>query len=459
MIRKTVFATALLCGAYAAENAEVDALKAEIARLRNDLGEVRKQSAQDNLKFGVDLRSSVDVIRYEFANGGSAKNNDLLSTRLWLNMKYQPQNAVAFFGQLSYNKLYGDSVNHAQGNVAPQYGDFDWVVNESASDNTLKVRQAYFLYNGAIGENLPYTASFGRRPSTGGLPLHSREDDAPQSPLSQAINVEFDGASFQFRLDKLTGIDGMYAKLCLGRGLTNAKPRFSQDGADYASDKTQSHKDNIDMFGVIFQPYYDGQYRVITQFARGTNLIGYELDASGAPKSGFRDFGAINIASVAYVQEGVGEFINDFLDKTKFFVAYSTSQSDPSGDRKMLGSNDAKTGQSVYVGAQIPAFWSERGAIGAEFNYGDKYWRGFAYGEDTAIGSKMAARGKAYEIYYTQPIAGEILSFQARYTYIDYDYSGSNAFFGEEGAPMKIKNQPNLVDKASDLRFYIRYKY
>ncbi|MDR2153013.1 MAG: DUF3373 domain-containing protein, partial [Helicobacteraceae bacterium] len=104
------------------------------------------------------------------------------------------------------------------------------------------------------------------------------------------------------------------------------------------------------------------------------------------------------------------------------------------------------------------AFWSESGAIGVEFNYGDKYWRSFTYGEDTAIGSKMAARGKAYEIYYTQPIA-TALSFQARYTYIDYDYTGSNAFFGEDGAPAKISRQSNAVDKAGDLRFYIRYKY
>lgn len=455
MIRKTVFATALLCGAFAAENAEIDALKAEITRLKSDLNDIRKQSAQDNLKFSVDLRSSVDNIRYKFADGSTAKNDALLSNRLRLEMKYQPQSSLSFFGRLAYNKLYGDSINHSQRPAG--FDNFDWISSESASDDAIRLQQAFFIYSG--GENTPFNVSVGRRPSTGGIPLHYREDDAPQSPLSQMVNAEFDGASFQLSLDRLTGVSGMFVKLCLGRGLTNAKPRFSQDGADYAIDKGQSHKDNIDMAGLIFQPYYDGQYRVVTQFIRAVNLIGYELDALGTPKSGFRDFGAINAASIAYVQEGIGEFSGGFLDETKLFVGYSVSQTDPSGDRKMLGSNDSKTGQSLLLGVQFPAFWSDNGAIGAEFNYGDRYWRSFTYGEDTAIGSKMAARGKAYEIYYTQPIVSSALSFQARYTYIDYDYTGSNAFFGEDGAPAKIKRQSNAVDKASDLRFYIRYKY
>ncbi|MDR2151362.1 MAG: DUF3373 domain-containing protein, partial [Helicobacteraceae bacterium] len=398
MIYKTALATAFLFGgaggfsaAYAADNDEIDALKAEIARLKSDLSDVKKQSAQDNLKFSVDLRSSVDNIRYKFADGSSAKNDALFSNRLRLDMKYQPQSSLSFFGRLSYNKLYGDSINHSQRPAA--FDNFDWISSESASDDAIRLQQAFFIYSGTFGENLPFSASIGRRPSTGGIPLHYREDDAAQSPLSQMVNAEFDGASFQLSLDKLTGVSGMYAKLCLGRGLTNAKPRFSQDGADYATYKDGSHKDNIDMAGLIFQPYYDGQHRVVTQFIRAVNLIGYEFDASGAPKNGFRDFGAINAASIVYAQEGVGEFSGGFLDDVKFFVGYSVSQTDPSGNRKMLGSNDSKTGQNLHIGVQTPAFWSESGAIGVEFNYGDKYWRSFTYGEDTAIGSKMAARG------------------------------------------------------------------
>lgn len=467
-MKKSIVISAITAVSLLAQDSEIDQLKSEIAALKAQIGQVRAASAQDNIKFSVDLRSSVDSIRYKTEGGKTAKNPDLMANRLWLNMKYQPKSNLAFFGQLSYNKAYGDSINHSQTNTDPGFGNFDWVTNENLGDNTLKVRQAYFLYTGNMG-NVGYTASFGRRPSTGGTPTHFREDDVAQSPLSHAINVEFDGASFQFNLDKVTKVPGMYAKLCLGRGLTNAKQRFSQDGADYAQDKSKGHHSNIDMAGFIFQPYYDGQYKLITQVARGTHLIGYDQAGLGKLQAKnpaeFRDFGSIDTVTISYVQEGIGEFISDFLDNTKLFASYAMSKTNPESGAKMLGSTKSKVGDSIYVGAQIPAMFTKKGKLGVEYNQGSKYWRSFTYGEDSMIGSKLAARGHAYEAYYTQPLVDDILSFQLRYTYIKYDYTGSNAFFGEDGTPMKL-NDPKLammnqdpVKEASDIRAYIRYRY
>lgn len=464
-MKKALVVSAVVATALFANDAEIEALKKEIAALKAQVGEVRQMAAQDNLKFGVDMRSSVDNIRYKMADGSTAKNPDLMANRLWLNMKYQPKSNLSFFGQLSYNKAYGDSINHEQTNTNPGFGNFDWVTNENLGDNTLKVRQAYFLYTGNMG-NVGYTASFGRRPSTGGTPTHFREDDVAQSPLSHAINVEFDGASFQFNLDKVTKVPGMYAKLCLGRGLTNAKQRFSMDGTDYSNDKSKGHHSSIDMAGFIFQPYYDGQYRVITQVARGNNLIGYKMNEYMAkpeePK--FHDFGSIDTVTISYVQEGIGEFISDFLDNTKLFASYAMSKTNPESGAKMLGSTKSKVGDSIYVGAQFPAMFTKKGKLGVEYNQGSKYWRSFTYGEDSMIGSKLAARGHAYEGYYTQPLVDDILSFQLRYTYIKYDYTGSNAFFGEDGTPMKLSDPKaagmgDPVKEAEDIRAYLRYRY
>jgi hypothetical protein len=54
------------------------------------------------------------------------------------------------------------------------------------------------------------------------------------------------------------------------------------------------------------------------------------------------------------------------------------------------------------------------------------------------IGSKVAARGDAWEANYTYQI-NDALSLQARYVSIDYDYAGSNGFFGNlSGTSMKI---------------------
>ena len=81
------------------------------------------------------------------------------------------------------------------------------------------------------------------------------------------------------------------------------------------------------------------------------------------------------------------------------------------------------------------------------------------YGEDTYAGSKIAARGQAFEVYRTQKLT-EALSFGVSYVYIDYDYTGSNSFFGADGEPIAISDaNGSAVKEAQDIRAYMRYKF
>lgn len=490
--------------------------KTNLESMSEELGAIKKHTAGDNLKFSVDYRFAADSINYEFADGSEAENTDLLTNRLVLRAEYAPRDDLAFIADLSYHKAFGDTKNHQQSNSMPMFADFDWVTNETATDGDLKIKQAYFIYFGDIADKVAYTASVGRRPSTGGLPINLREDDPAQSPLAHGINVEFDGASFRFDLDKVTGVAGMYFKICLGRGLTNAKQRFSFSGDDYAMDTSTSlgeYSNDTDMWGLIFQPWSDGQYSVITSIYRAENLIGfdqedlyrYNLAASGLDVAGdmsdpttpfgqnmmamqgmadpvmadvpsgmesyyamanmpqFSDVGDYTGGAVTVYADGIGFMISDFLDSTKLFASWAFSKTDPSDGKSMLGSTDSKFGQSWWVGAQIPCLLTSDGKLGFEYNHGSKYWRSVTYGEDTMIGSKIAARGDAYEIYWTKPILGKTLTAQLRYTYIDYEYTGSNSFFGDDGTPYTMEEAQamgmNPVETASDLRASIRYRY
>ena len=67
--------------------------------------------------------------------------------------------------------------NHSQSNTNPGYANFDWVTNENATDNTVKVKEAYWLYNKEklFGADVPWGASVGRRPSTDGLPTNIKK--------------------------------------------------------------------------------------------------------------------------------------------------------------------------------------------------------------------------------------------------------------------------------------------
>lgn len=431
-----------------------------LEEIQDQLSVINKKTNGDNLKFGVDFRTSIDNIRYKMADGSTSKNDALFSNRLWLNLGYAPTKNISFTGQLAYNKIFGERAATAQ-NAAME--GFDWISNEAAYDDTLRVRSAYFLYTDDefAGLDIPWTFSIGRRPSTEGHLINFRDDVRASSPLAHAINVEFDGASAKFGVEELTGLSGSYVKLCAGRGMSEAEPRFSS--APYSGDGSTQTND-IDMAGIIVVPYDDKQYSTGFQYTYANNLIDQET-----PGGNMETVGGLHTATAFAMVNGIGEGWSDFLDESLFFISGALSKTDPyhgSGKQGMLGSLESQTGYSYWIGAQFPSLISDEGRWGVEFNHGSSYWRPITYGEDTMIGSKIAARGDAYELYFTEPLVSDILTFQLRYTYINYDYTGSNGFFGSvTGTPMSMEQALNAgygaqsVDKAQDIRAYIRYKF
>lgn len=477
-------------------------LESQIASLKKQLSEVKAHDAKDNIKWDVDLRTSLDNIQYDMADGTNRNNRDLFSNRLWLNMAYAPVRNVIFKGQLAYNKAYGASLPDNGGSTFQRgfssgFDTFDWVINENLTDDTVKVRQAYWLYLGDnfLGSGISWTGSIGRRPSTTGFLSNLREDDVAQSPLGHLIDVEFDGASSQVNIGEALDIPGMSFKLCLGQGATNAVARFDaptyngttavdyNDPAAYAG-SSDSIKD-IRLGGFIFTPYDDKQFIVKTTAYKAFNVPGYiptgVLDNNGQQIMGFGTTGDMLGAGISVLVDGLTDDMDEseFLYGTKVFASYAMSKSLPDGNNQMMGfgpmgaaAGEEKTGTSYWVGTQVPVS-ALGGKLGVEYNHGSEYWRPFTYGEDTMIGSKLAARGDAIEVYYTQPLA-KGLSAQVRWTKIDYDYTGSQGFFGAGGTPVKISDLKtwaaagdptaqgmlaSTIESAQDIRAYIRYRF
>ncbi|QOP40536.1 DUF3373 family protein [Sulfurimonas marina] len=474
------------------EEEDFDVIEA-FEELDESITEINKATSGNHLKFGVDYRFALENLDYEMANGDKYQNDAFMTNRFWLNMDWAATHQISFHGQLAYNKAFG----HRSGsgaNMTP-FETFDWITNENAYDDTLRVKNAYFLYKNStfVGTDIPWTFSIGRRPSTNGHLINLRDDDHAASPQGHSINVEFDGLSSLFKLENLTGVNGMYVKFCAGRGGTNAAPKFFamdmntstiQTSVPYAT--TEGDLADIDLAGFIFRAYSDGQYTLDTQLYYANNLIGADINTATNQFYGMETVGGMYSATASFMINGIGDGISDFLDETTFFVSGAMSKTDPKADARMLYSEwtldgqqttagESKTGYSYWIGTQFPSLITEDGRWGLEFNHGTKYWRSITYAEDTNIGSKMAARGNAYEAYFTEYLVEDILSMQIRYTYIDYDFTGSNGFFGDStGAAMKISDIEtaanagnttaqdmlgNIVKNAQDIRFYLRYKF
>ena len=440
----------------------------EIASLQESVSELNKNTSGSHLKFGVDYRFALENLQYEMASGDTVDNEAFMTNRFWMNMDWAANDNLSFSAQLAYNKAFG-ARSGTEGNAANAFDTFDWIANENAYNDTLRVRSVYFLYRNDtfLEADVPWTFSIGRRPSTNGHLINLRDDDKAASPMGHSINVEFDGLSAKFDIENLTNVDGMYVKLCAGRGMSNAAPKFNSTPYSSVDDANAANPD-IDLIGLIFTPYSDGQYSINTQYYYANNLIDGDFNATGAFE-GFDTVGGLHSFTANLIVNGIGNGLSEYLDDSTFFVSGAMSQTAPESDKSMLTTElgESKTGYSYWAGLQMPSFITDDGRWGLEYNHGSQYWRSITYGEDTNIGSKIAARGNAYEAYFTEYLVDDILSMQIRYTYIDYDYTGSNGFFGgTTGNSVLISDIPStdamaaqVVDKAQDIRFYLRYKY
>jgi len=364
-------------------------------------------------------------------------------------MGYAPKKDFMFKGLISFNKAFGAS--YAQRATGAGFDTFDWITNEQLTDDSLKLKEAYWLWMTTIGD-YKTTWSDGRRPATNGYLVNLRDDDKAKSPMGHIINMEFDGASISLRLGDV--LPGMYVKLCAGRGLTNATSWASQTQPNYTQD--DKSLDNTDMVGLIVRPYDDGQYSLMMKYYRG-----YDVPGINTTTNKLQTVGNVDGAALSAKVEGIGDEINDFLDETIVFASLAVSKTDPKSGISMLGSDDTLKGYSYWIGTQMPNMTG--GKFGLEYNYGSQNWRSFTYGEDTLIGSKMATRGNAFEAYWTQPIIDKTFTMQVRFTQINYDYTGSNGFFGDNGKAVSIDSTSaktmSAVESASDLRIYFRYRY
>jgi len=147
---------------------QIDALTKEIQKLKKDstrtkksLSQVKKATGGDNIKFGVDFRSAVDVLNYNVKDAGlsgldegKASNDSLLTSRLFLTMAAAPMDGLMFKGKLAIYSTWGAHV------YDESTGLKDWSASSKATDTIMRIKEAYFVYSNTIGEQ-PVSFSIG----------------------------------------------------------------------------------------------------------------------------------------------------------------------------------------------------------------------------------------------------------------------------------------------------------
>jgi len=439
---------------------KVDELQTSLTEMQEQLDKVQEHDAKDNIKFTVDFRSEYNYINYDYdqysfkdkkgvhdISGTSTGNDNLMATRLFLNMKSSPVAGLTFTGQLAAYGVWG---GHPYGMEHTALKG--WSSSSKASDTLFRIRQAFFVYSNEFSNGLPYSFSFGRRQSTDGFLANHREGNAePGSPLAHITNMEVDGAMAKVDLSKY--VKGASFKAVLGRAHTGIGVNTVYDKGGYRpyAIADGDENENVDFLVLLGNLYDNGQYKIMFEHATIFNTKGKNLSTPKTLVS--EDAGVAYLDAISFQMTGVGDMINDFLDDTTLFASIASTTYDPDSGHQLLGSTESETGYSVWAGFTIPDMITEIGKLGFEYNHGSKYWTPMTWAEDSVMGSKVAVRGDAYEAYWNFNVMGlKNLTGQVRYTYEQHDYTPNIRCSGWV--------KPEKVDiKAQNLRAFVRYQF
>jgi hypothetical protein len=448
---------------------KVDALSKEVQNLQQRVAQstAGKKSISDWLTIGGDYRFRVDSLSGKVPNyfgfadivawqmggmvgpppltqGETVKNNLLYTNRFGLNLKAKATRGVTVTARLLMYKAFGNGDSTAtSGNFfADRIGVFDGTQGHVPGDGKLTVDQAYATWSNILDQPIWFSA--GRRPSTGGIPAHLRQnDEKPGNAGIPALLVDyaFDGMTLGYAPD-IDALPGAYAKLCYGRGFENG---FTSPTS------TNNNLKDTDMLGISVVPYDTDPLYLDFQYNRGMHIFDFPVFASSslgplAPRTDLGNIDWFGVTALSTLKKTGPGTLN-------VFASAALSKTHPNQNTVVFGGIDtgaglmhsgekeSVTGNAFYVGARYDVT-STRTKVGAEFNRGSKNWITFTPAADDIWTSKLGARGNVYELYVIQEINAAPVSsyiakafFRVGFQYYDFDYTGSNNWVG---APVKI---------------------
>ena len=451
---------------------KLDSMAKEIEALKNQVAVEKPEKAPgksigDWLTIGGDYRFRVDSLRgkvpdywqfgFDPTTGNpvffpvsefKVKNDVLYTNRFGLDLKAKATRNVSVTARLLMYKSFGfqDTVDSVGPFFADRTGVFDGTQGHVIpGDGKLIVDQAYATWSNLLDH--PVWFSVGRRPSTGGIPTHLRQNE-PKPGLGGVpgllVDYAFDGMTLGWAPD-IEALPGAYAKICYGRGFENGLTSTSGNG-----------QRDTDMIGITVVPYDTDPLYVNVQWNRGMNIFDSPImknTAFGDTSPGF-NLGDIDWYGLALLStlKDVGP------GKLNVFGSVGMNVTHPNGNTVVIngfntgagllftGQNESKTGWGAYIGARYD-ITSTRTKLGLEYNHGSKDWIPFVPAADDIWTSKLGTRGDVYEVYLIQefklaPVSSYTSKtfFKIGYQYYDFAYTGSNNWVG---APVKITELNN----------------
>jgi len=483
---KKTFLLTLPLFLYAAQNSidqklnilelEVQNLKKQVAQDALYLDEyevlfekVEKKSILDKLNLAPELLLRLDKLHYKNnyiegedtlvynpdATPTSLQRRDeftkdfdpATSVRFRLNMNMQIEN-LKFYGRMLY-------MNSSQSNQRLCILSRD--IKTGTPGSAFDVDRAYIDYR--INNNLSYplTLSFGILPTTDGTPMQYSQNQKRHSMFPALV---FDMNTYGvIATQKL--FTSTYARVILAKPYT-LRPNF------YPYQCNRENIDNADITGLYVDTKFNFLGKGLLSF--GVNVLN-NLKAHPYLGPDVTSSDAHNLGTMATF--GAGVDIEHFISsKLIAFIHTALSNPHPNGqvdDYKIVsydgdtgltadgsvGFTEAdyatgemlqKNGYALYVGTKYTL--TPKLNIGAEYNYGSKYWFSATQGAEDMF-NKLATRGSAFELYSLWQFH-KYLNAKFSYLNIKETYTGSGWHFGE---PAKKDATQEIYSFSLEARF------
>ncbi len=362
----------------------------------------------------------------------TVKNNSMFTNRLRLDMRAKALEDVEFKGRLAMYKTWGHQDNPLD---APLW---DGNATRQPNDSILRVDRAFVNWNNIGGA--PVWFSIGRRPTTDGPPAQIRmNNDERMATPTAVMDYPFDGVSVGYAYNNLFGLQDAPGRVrfCWGRGFE----------AGLQEDNTGIN--DTDFAGVSWDIYKKGARFAYLQSFVAMDLMNFP-SFSDPLVNDFYDWGMGGRKNIGNLYHTSGVY-QDKIQNLNYFLGAAWSHTDPNDvgmfntPASLFGfeprNTDTEDGYNAHVGVRYDIPTSPF-KIGAEYNYGSKYWVAMTPGHDDLYASKLATRGNVYEVYGIYDIpGGEAVSklgkafIRLGYQHYDYNYTGSGDW---NFAPVKM---------------------
>ena len=468
---------------------EIELLKAQVAQNAKETMQTKKQliqnnnyiDEQENILEKVETKSILDKINFSpelllrfdklhYKNGKIPGENtqiynpdgtptgvqrrdeytkdfDIATTlRFRLNMNANFDD-LKFYGRMLY-------MNSSQANQRLCILSQD--VKTGTPGSAFDIDRAYIDYTFNTTSETPFTLSFGLLPTSGGTPM--------QYTQNRKRNALFPALVFDMNTYGLIGTqkfsENTFARLVLAKPYT-LRPNF------YPYQCNRENIDDANLLGLYADTkfYFLGSSLLSFGFNIINQLKAHPYLGPDVTSSNSHDLGTM-------ITYGIGlDIENVHNTNTIIFMHIALSNPHPNGnqdDYKIVaplnaqltangytGFTDAnyasggmvnKNGYALYFGTKYN--FSQTLMIGAEFNYGSKYWFSATQGAEEMF-NKLATRGTTYEAYITWQFY-KYLNAKLGYLNIHEDYTGSGWHFGE---PVKKDATQNITSFSLEAKF------